>query len=92
MKTSIALSMLGFVLLAACRPPPRPPATYTIEPFHAESVPGKLDARWFVRDVIDEHGAVTGVELVYCPIVPSDPTVCRTGVVWERGRSVLVNR
>ncbi|HMJ09935.1 MAG TPA: hypothetical protein VK524_00950, partial [Polyangiaceae bacterium] len=49
----------------------------------------RLDAHWFMREVRDSKG-VAAVELLYCPSLPGQPTICRTSVVWERNaRSLL---
>lgn len=76
-----------------CMPPPveKAPATYTIGVTdHTDVMPGKLDARWFARNVYNEKGELVAIEAFYCPIVPNDPAVCRTGIVWERGKSALL--
>ena len=54
-----------------------------------EVVRKKLDAEWFTRDIYDSTG-LAAVELTYCPIQPNTQTVCRTGLVWVRDSSLLI--
>ena len=91
MRRALLVVTVAFALAATgCEQyvPPKPPASYAVQAHHSESVSEKLDARWFTRDIEDDHGLLA-IELVYCPIVPNDPTVCRTAVVWERGKTLL---
>jgi hypothetical protein len=50
----------------------------------------KLDGHWFLRDIY-QGSKLNAVELVYCPIVPGEPVVCRSSVVWERDGRALVD-
>jgi hypothetical protein len=64
---------------------------YKVSWLSSEMIPKRLDAHWFMREVHDEKG-LSAVELLYCPSLPQQPTICRTSVVWERdARSVLDN-
>jgi hypothetical protein len=61
---------------------------YLVEPAHTEAKRHELDGNWFLRDIY-QAGKLQAIELVYCPIVPSQPVVCRSSVVWEReGRAL----
>jgi hypothetical protein len=66
-------------------------ATYRVEHGNHEVIADKLDARWFTREITDTDGP-TAVELVYCPIIPSQPTVCRSATVWQRDYSALLTK
>ncbi len=73
-------------------------AVYTIVPLPAgnprtEVKAGKLDGHWFQRDILAGGSTETdAIELVYCPIVEDQPTVCRTTVVWQKGVTTLLER
>jgi hypothetical protein len=88
MKTAcllLASLCLASALGAGCT---RPQRVYTVYAEHHETVPGRLDAQRFRREIYDTEG-VRAVELVYCPIVPNAVAVCRTAIVWARGQSEL---
>lgn len=72
------------LVLAACAKP-----SYVVAPAHQETERKKIDAEWFTRDVYDGSG-LAAVELVYCPLQPEVELVCRTAVVWQRDRSMLL--
>jgi hypothetical protein len=65
-------------------------SAYSVQPNSDETLRERLDAQWFTR-VINDAERVKAVELVYCPIQPQTPTVCRTAVVWVNGRSLLLS-
>lgn len=65
-------------------------STYVVTPLLHESVKGRIDGQWFERAIWGKNGELVAVELVYCPTVPNHPTVCRTGVVWEKDHSKLI--
>jgi hypothetical protein len=66
-------------------------SAYAVSTVHDEVVKGRLNAQWFTRDVYGKEG-LAAVELVYCPIVAGAPTVCRTAIVWQDARSVLMEK
>lgn len=78
--------VLGSVGLGACSTR----SSYVLDASHEETIANKLDAEWFTRDIYDGSGRAA-VELVYCPIQPSTPTVCRTDIVWRRGQSKIMD-
>jgi hypothetical protein len=65
-------------------------AFYAVHPVHYETISGRLDAEWFERDIIGKGGTRQALELIYCPMVPSGPLVCRTAVVWEKDKTELL--
>lgn len=91
MKTTATLiGMVAFSLaaLVGCRSA----GVYEVHAHHAETVPGKVDGVWFTRAVRSERQETKAVELVYCPIVPNGPMVCRTAIIWEDGHSQLIEK
>jgi hypothetical protein len=91
MKTklvSIAVAAGALLALAGCVKG----SAYAVEAKHAETIGGKLDAVWFARDIHNSESGLKAVELVYCPMVPDGPTVCRTAVIWERDKSELLEK
>jgi predicted small lipoprotein YifL len=79
-------SLLLIGTLATLSGCPKP--AYVVAPSHEETRRDRLDAEWFTREISDGAG-LQAIELVYCPIQPSTPTVCRTAVVWRRDQSAL---
>jgi hypothetical protein len=75
----------GIALISGCAKP-----SYLVAPANSETVRKKLDAEWFTRDIYDGTG-LAAVELTYCPIQPNTQMVCRTGVVWVRDTSALID-
>ncbi len=59
---------------------------------HDEVIVDKLDGRWFQRNIYRPGSSadLDAVELVYCPIMKGQSTVCRTAVVWRRGVNVMI--
>lgn len=59
---------------------------------HDEVIVDKLDGRWFQRNIYRPGSSadLDAVELVYCPILKGQPTVCRTAIVWRRGVNVMI--
>ncbi|HEY1691627.1 MAG TPA: hypothetical protein VGG39_05680 [Polyangiaceae bacterium] len=67
-------------------------AALPVDGEHEEILVDKLDGRWFQRNVYKSGSSneLDAVELVYCPVLRGQPTICRTAVVWRRGVNVLV--
>jgi hypothetical protein len=63
---------------------------YAVSWLYSETLNKRLDAHWFMREVVDADGDAA-VELMYCPSMPGQPTICRTSVVWERNARSLLN-
>jgi hypothetical protein len=82
------IALMALMGASACRGA----ASYQVVDLHHETVREKLDAQWFQREVYDKKGKLEAVELVYCPMRPGQPTVCRTAVVWRRNESALMNQ
>lgn len=97
MKTAAAtrfqhtrLRWLSFAALALLNVGCMKRTGYVIDPSHTEAKREQIDGHWFLREV-NESGKLTSVELVYCPILPGQPVVCRTSVVWERENRALID-
>ena len=89
MSRAVALAVV-VAAAAGCGPVARSTSGYTVAALEkADSIPGQVDARYFSREIRDERG-LAAIELVYCPILPGYPTVCRTAVVWMRDASALI--
>lgn len=78
------------VLLAACGVSGCAKPAYVLTATNQETARAKLDAEWFTRKIYDGNG-LAAVELTYCPIQPKIQTVCRTGIVWMRDDSFLMD-
>ena len=65
-------------------------AGYAVADATQEAVEGRIDGQWFTRDVY-AHGDLVAIELVYCPTLPKNRTVCRTGTVWRSGENRYLN-
>ena len=83
----LVIACAALVGLTACKGT----ASYNVVALHHDTVREKLDAQWFQRDIYNKQGKLEAVELIYCPMRPGEPTVCRTSVVWRRNQSELVN-
>ena len=64
---------------------------YGVIDAHHEAVPDRLDGRWFQRTITTDDNGILAIELVYCPITPFAPTICRTAVVWQSRTSKLLD-
>jgi hypothetical protein len=84
---SLVLGVAGVASMCGCQKP----NIYTVRSITYETISGRLDAQWFERDISGTNGARSAVELVYCPIVPSGPMVCRTAVVWRKDQTALMD-
>ena len=83
MKTALLAPLL--LLVQGCM---MPKDTYMVDWMYSENLQRKLDAGWFLRDVMDKKG-LAAIELMYCPMQPEKPVVCRTAVVWQRDARTL---
>lgn len=84
------LVALALLLAAGCGPVARPHSGYSVTALEkADVIPGQVDARYFSREISDKRG-LAAIELVYCPLVPGQPTVCRTAIVWMRDSNALI--
>jgi hypothetical protein len=63
---------------------------YAVDWLYSEHIRDRIDAQWFLREIKDTKG-LAAIELVYCPIVPRQTTVCRSSVVWQREARALVD-
>jgi hypothetical protein len=82
----LALGALAASLVVGCVHP----SYYVVTPTSRETVSEKLDAHWFQREVADAQG-LKYIELVYCPVQAGEAApVCRTSIIWTRGRSQLL--
>ena len=91
MRTAITIGVIAAaaVFATGCVPPVTAPG-YNIKEMHHETYGGQLDAWWFARHIRGAQGELLAIEILYCPIVNPPPMVCRTGIVWERGKSALL--
>jgi hypothetical protein len=80
----VALTGIG------CVPPQGPSASYDITEMRPEQFKGQLDAWWFARHIRGSKGEIVAGEIVYCPLMNPPPWVCRTAVVWELNKSLMM--
>ena len=69
-------------------------SAYVVSHVDSETLSEKIDAEWFTREIFESGGTSSGlraIELTYCPIIPNQPTVCRTAVVWQANHSALLD-
>jgi hypothetical protein len=82
--------LLGVALLGLCAFGCTKRQNYEVAWLYSETLNKRLDAHWFMREINDGNG-LQAVELMYCPAVPGQPTICRTAVVWERDKRSLLD-